>query len=153
MGFKITNQTEVITAFKLVDKTVTDKTRQVMKDYAELIKDQAIKNAPVLEHRIEQAIKLLPSQGNQYSLRMTIAVTGSVDGRSVDTYAAIVHEYPWSKRGPGTRAKGPQAGPRYLARAVEKYKADLMRDLRNAMAQGVSQAVKRSGVNNKKRRR
>lgn len=153
MGMKITNQTEVITMFRMVDKNVTREAREVMHRYADQIRDTARAFAPVLEHRIEKAIKVLPSQGNQYSLRLVIAVTGTVDGRSVDTYAAIVHEYPWSKRGVYTRLKGPQAGPRYLARAVEKHKKDLMVELRAAMSKGIGQSIARSGVNKNKRRR
>lgn len=149
MAMRIKNLGKVKTMFKLVEQKVTDEARTVMRDYAEQIRDTARAYAPVLEHRIEKAIKILPAQGNQYMLRLTIAVTGTVDGRVVDKYAAIVHEYPWEKRGVFTRLKGPQAGPRYLKRAVELHKKDLIRDLGEAMRKGVSQGIARSGVNNK----
>lgn len=152
MGMRITNLSEVVTAFKLVDQEVNDEARATMKKFAEQIRQDARRFAPVDEHRIEKAIKVLPAQGNQYSLRLVVAVTGYVNGRSVDTYAAIVHEYPWSKRGPYTKLKGPQAGPRYLLRAVEKNKKGLQQELAAAMNRGISQGIRRSGVNNKRRR-
>lgn len=152
MGMKITNLSEVTTMFHLIEREVPAEARRVLKWYAEEIVKTAKWYAPVDEYRLIRAIKLLPSQGNQYSLRMVIDVGGVIDGRSVDTYAAIVHEYPWSKRGPRTRAKGPQAGPRYLVRAVDKHKAKLVADLHVAMGTGLSHAVARSGVNAKRKR-
>lgn len=149
MAMRIKNLGKVKTMFRLVEQKVTDEARVVMRTYAEQIRDTARAYAPVLEHRIEKAIKILPAQGNQYMLRLTIAVTGTVDGRVVDKYAAIVHEYPWEKRGVFTRLKGPQAGPRYLKRAVELHRKDLIRDLNKAMQKGVSQGIARSGVNSK----
>lgn len=153
MGMEITNLSEVIMAFKLTDKLVTAEARAVLVNGAKAIKQTARSYAPVDQHRIEKAIKLLPSQGNQYSLRVTIAVTGVVDGRLVDHYASIVHEYPWHKRGPLTRLKGPKAGPRYLTRAVTAHKKEIIEELKAAMNQGVRTAIQRSGVNTKKRRR
>lgn len=149
MGMKIKNLGKVKTMFNLVERKVTDEARTVMRDYAEQIRDTARDYAPVLEHRIEKAIKILPAQGNQYMLRLTIAVTGTVAGRVVDTYAAIVHEYPWEKRGVFTRLKGPQAGPRYLKRAVELHRKDLVRDLKKAMQSGINKGIAQSGVNSK----
>lgn len=147
MAMKIKNLSRVVTMFNLVERKVTDEARTVMRDYAEQIRDTARDYAPVLEHRIEKAIKILPAQGNQYMLRLTIAVTGTVAGRVVDSYAAIVHEYPWQKRGVFTRLKGPQAGPRYLKRAVELHKKDMIRDLKAAMQKGISRGIAQSGVN------
>lgn len=153
MGLKITNETKVITTFRLIDKEVSSSARDVMREYAMKIRDTARDFAPVLEHRIEKAIKILPSQGNQYSLRLTVAVEGVVKGRDVTTYAAIVHEYPWEKRGVFTRLKGPQAGPRYLKRAVDLHRKDLTRDLQAAMGGAIAKAIRKGGTNNSKRRR
>lgn len=153
MGMKITNLTEVVMAFKLTDEMVNSETREVLKAAAKQIRDDARRFAPVLHHRIERAIKVLPAQGNQYSLRLVVAVTGNIGGKSVDSYAAIVHEYEWHKRGPYTRLKGPQAGPRYLARAVEKNKRQLTQDLQAAMNRGISMAMQKSGVNSRRKRR
>lgn len=153
MGMKITNLTEVVTMFKLVDKNVNQKTRDVMHAGAERIKQMAIVNAPIDEGNLEKAIKVKPSQGNQYSLKIVIAVEGIVGGRNVEEYAAIVHEYTWDKRGPLTRAKGPKAGPRYLFRAVRDGKQQLMRELAEATNKGIQSGIASSGVNAKSRRR
>jgi hypothetical protein len=153
MAFKITNLTEVITALQLTDREVNDQARAVLREAAVKIRDTARQYAPVDEHRLEKAIQILPSQGNQYTLRVTIAVTGAVDGRIVDTYAAIVHEYPWTKRGPLTKVKGPKAGPRYLARAMRDNEKWVIKKLSEAMGRGINRAISRSGVNNKRRRR
>lgn len=147
MGMKVINLGEVLTALKLTDRHVTEETRTVLRQGAELIKQTARQYAPVDEHRIEKAIKVLPAQGNQYSLQLTIAVTGTVDGRSVDTYAAIVHEYQWHKRGPLTKVKGPKAGPRYLKRAVDHRKKEVIKALEAAVRKGISTGIDRSGVN------
>ncbi|WEU67485.1 hypothetical protein [Xanthomonas phage JGB6] len=153
MGIKITNMTEVVTMFQLTEKRVTEEARSVLRRYAEKVKNDAVAFAPVDEHNLEKAIKVLPSQGNQYTLRMTIAVGGVVGGRNVDEYAAIVHEYQWSKRGPYTRLKGPKAGPRYLKRAVEANEKGLKADLAKAMQKGIDTAIRQSGVNKRARRR
>lgn len=152
MGMRVTNITEVIQAFQLTDRLVNQEARDVLKRGALNIKTTAREFAPVLEHRIEKAIKILPSQGNQYSLRITIAVTGNINGKVVDSYAAEVHEYPWHRRGVFTRLKGPKAGPRYLSRAVEARKKEILDGLAAAMNTGISQAISKSGVNRKKRR-
>lgn len=153
MGMRITNMTEVVYALQLTDRLVNDQAREVMKQGAEKIKNDARHFAPVEFHGIEKALKLLPSQGNRYSLRMTVAVTGVVNGRNIDEYAAIVHEYAWHKRGPLTRLKGPQAGPRYLVRAVNKNKKTILDGLEKAMSSGISTAIARSGVNKPRKRR
>lgn len=153
MGIKITNLTEVVMAFDLIDRNVNRECRDAMVAVVKKIVQDTKRFAPVDKHRLEKAVKLLPSRGNQYSLHMTIAVEGTVNGRDVDEYAAIVHEYPWNKRGPLTRMKGPKAGPRYLTRAVEKNKKEMMEALAAAMNTGIAKGISRSNVNRKKRRR
>lgn len=138
--------------FELMGRDIPAEARKVMTEQAKDIVKTAKWYAPVDKYRLTRAIKLLPAQGNQYSLRLTIVVKGTVEGRSVDKYAVWVHEYPWSKRGPLTRAKGPQAGPRYIKRAVDDHKRDLIKELEAAMARGIKQAVQSSGVNSGKKR-
>lgn len=150
-GLKITNLAEVMTMFQLVDRGVNRGARDILKHYTEEIQKTARYFAPVDQYRLEKAIKILPYKGNQYMLRAVIHVSGVVNGRSVDEYATIVHEYQWHKRGPLTRMKGPQAGPRYLARAVEKHKKELFEALKESMRKEISRAVARSGVNRIKR--
>lgn len=151
MGMKITNLAEVTTMFNLMANEVPEAAREVLKKGAKEIRDTAKAYAPVDEHRLEKAIHILPYQGNQYMLRVTIDVGGVINGRSVDEYAAIVHEYTWSKRGPLTRLKGPKAGPRYLVRAVEAHRIALVKDLQATMAHGIAKSVARSGVNRKRK--
>lgn len=139
--------------FSLMGRVVPHEARETLKYHAKEIVKTAKAYAPVDEYRLVKAIKLLPMQGNQYSLRLVIDVGGTINGRSVDTYAAIVHEYPWHKRGPLTRMKGPKAGPRYLVRAVDAHKAKLVSELNKAMAAGISKSVTRSGVNAKAKRK
>lgn len=150
---KVTNLSEVTTMFNLMDKVVPEAAREVLKQGAEKIKDTARAFAPVDEGRLEKAIHILPYQGNQFMLRIVIDVSGVVDGRDVSEYAAIVHEYPWSKRGPLTRVKGPRAGPKYMVRAVEEHRAKLIRELQAAMQTGINQAIDRSRVNSKARKK
>ena len=152
MGLRITNLSEVSIMFDMMDRNIPRQAREVLKSGAQTIVDQAIAFAPVDKHNLEKAIKLLPFQGNQYSLRIVIDVGGFVGGRNVDEYAAIVHEYPWSKRGPLTRVKSPSAGPRYLTRAFEKHRGKVKKDLQDSMAAEISKSIHRSGVNRSKRR-
>lgn len=153
MGMQVTNLAEVTNFFQLTDHYVNAEARKVFKTGIQSIIDSAKSFAPVDEHRLEKAIHALPFQGNQYMLRVVIDVGGVIAGRSVDEYAAIVHEYPWSKRGPLTRLKGPRAGPRYMVRAVEEHRKKLALDIGKAMNKGISRAQATSGVNIKKRRR
>jgi len=153
MGMQITNLSEVEHMFRLVDKEVNEETRRVFKEYVTKIHKTAREFAPVDEYRLERAIKVEPMRSNQYSMKAIISVGGVIDGRLVDEYATIVHEYQWHKRGPKTRAKSNRAGPRYMTRAVKEHEKDMIRELGAAMSKGISRAVSRSGVNRKKRRR
>lgn len=153
MGMRITNITEVITAMQLVDRNVNEGARLALRQGAENVKKDAVAFAPVLHYRLEKAIKILPARGNQYSLKLTIAVTGVIDGKSVDKYAAEVHEYSWERRGALTQLKSPKAGPRYLFRAMEKNKKDIEERLSAAVNSGITTAIAQSGVNRKRRSR
>lgn len=138
--------------FELTDRYVNAEVREAFKHGVERMRDQAIRNAPVDEHRLEDAIHLRPYAGNQYFVRAILDVSGSVRGRDVSAYATIVHEYPWSKRGPKTRAKGREAGPRYLTRAVSKHQKQMLDEIGDAMSAAIGRSVRHSGVNVRKRR-
>ena len=152
-GMQIVNMPQLTRMFELMDKNVTTEAREALKAGVVKIHRQAIKNAPVDEYRLVHAIKIEPYTANKWFLRGHITVGGVVAGRDVSQYAMIVHEYPWEKRGPKTRAKGPMAGPRYLARAVKEYRAEILRNVENAMKKGVESAVRQSGANVKRSRR
>lgn len=149
---RITNLSQVKLMFDLLARDVPKEARTTFKMGVEQIVQTAIDFAPVDEYRLEKAIKALPFRGNQYTLKAVIDVSGFINGRDVSTYATIVHEYPWSKRGPKTRAKSPRAGPRYLMRAVEAHKKELIAELGSTTAKAVDTAVRRSGVNRRRRR-
>ena len=153
MGMRITNLASVEHMFRLVDKEVNDETRRVFKEYVTLIRDTAREFAPVDEHRLERAIHFDPIRSNQYSMKAVIEVSGLVDGRVVDTYATIVHEYEWHRRGPKTRAKSNRAGPRYLTRAMREHEKDMIKALGDAMGKAIKRSVARSGVNRTRRGR
>jgi hypothetical protein len=153
MGMRVTNLGEVKLMFSMMDREIPARAREVLKQGAQDIRKTAIAFAPVDLHNLEGAIHVLPYRGNQYMFRAVIDVSGVVGGRDVSVYATIVHEYPWSKRGPKTRAKSPRAGPRYLGRAVEANQARINKELRVAMATGIASSIARSGVNKPRARR
>lgn len=71
-------------------------------------------------HRIEE------QYGDRRRLEARIVVGGMVDGVNVDKYAMWVHSgLGWEQRGPATVAKGPQAGPGWLDRAMKEHEEDM----------------------------
>ncbi len=151
-GMRIANLPEWQTFFKILDHDITTDARHAFKIALVRIQRQAIAYAPVDEERLEESIVIKPYQGNQYFMRGTISVGGVVRGRDVSAYARLVHEYPWTKRGPKTVAKGPKSGPRYLARAMDEYKKTLIKDVSEVMEKGIKVAVSRSGISRKRSR-
>ncbi len=135
---------------KLMDRNVNRDAREALKASARRITLDARHFSPVLHFRLERTIKLMPIVANQFSMRITIKVGGTVDGVNVSKYAARVHEMGWERRGPLTRAKGPEAGPRYLTRAMRANEGSTKQALADAMGAGIERAAKTSGVRRKR---
>jgi hypothetical protein len=117
MAMKFINLAQVLADLETSRKAVVATAREAIKAGAQVIEQQAIRNAPIdqgeLEQSIELAVKRAVSPG-------VYEVEVFVSARAAE-YAWIVHEYSWQRRGPKTKAKGPAAGPRYMARAFEKH--------------------------------
>lgn len=116
-GMRIINIAEVLNALTTARDSVVASARRAMIKGSEIIEDQIIKNSPIDTGELETSIEMkLDKAIGPGIYRFNIGVSDKAS-----KYAWIVHEYPWHKRGPKTKAKGPQAGPRYVARAFEKH--------------------------------
>ncbi len=137
---KILNLQGVLAAIAESSRAVTDAARAAVREGAEVIKEQAIKNAPVDTGELESSIDLEVARvvrPGVYRVNVSVSDTASA-------YAWIVHEYPWSKRGPKTRAKGPQAGPRYMARAFERHTKTVQELVREYVQQAIARRSRRA---------
>lgn len=135
---------------KVMDRNVNKDAREALKHEAKEIVGTARWYAPRLKWNLERTIKLAPIVANQFSMRITITVGGSIGGVDVTKYAAMVHEFPWEKRGPITRSKGPQAGPRYLSRALRDHKNATIQAIGDATAKAIKDAARQTGVNRRR---
>lgn len=120
MAMKFINLSQVLADIDGSRRAVIDAARNAVRDGAQIIQKQAVTNAPIDTGELEESIELKVNRAvspGVYQVDVLVSDKAS-------KYAWIVHEYSWDRRGPKTREKGPQAGPRYLARAFEKhYKA------------------------------
>ena len=101
---------------------------EFMREEAERAVELARYNAPFDEGKLESAIKLSPETIDE-SRRKSVGIFVDPEmpgsgGMRVGEYAEMVHEdmAPYGKinRGPGTIAKGPQAGGKFFERAIKK---------------------------------
>lgn len=73
-------------------------------------------------HELERSHRIEETKGAFRRIEARIVVGGMVDGVNVDKYAWWVHDsLGWHQRGPATIAKGPNAGPGWLERALEEH--------------------------------
>lgn len=116
-GMRVINISEVLSGLTTARDSVVASARRALVKGAELLEDQIVKNSPVDTGELESSIETkLDKAIGPGVYRFTIGIS-----EKAKKYAWIVHEYPWSKRGPKTKRKGPQAGPRYVVRAFEKH--------------------------------
>lgn len=101
----------------------------VLHDFGEIILHEAKLNAPRDTGDLESSLHA-EAMRNGINGRLWIKITIFPD---VADYAWLMEEFltPHGSGGysarPGTRAKGPQAGGKYIERAVEKYRSALIR--------------------------
>lgn len=118
--------------------------------YAEVMLRDAVANAPHDTGSLENALEIEYSYGGTNGrLQVTVRVNPDMpyidpnpehkaSDKTVGDYAELMERYlrphgrggKWDAR-EGTRAKGPQAGGRFLARAVRDHKEALMNRARN----------------------
>lgn len=72
------------------------------------------------QRELERSHRLVEEYGDGRRLEARIEVGGMVGNVDVDKYAMWIHEGSYN-RGPATIAKGPQAGPFWLERALEAH--------------------------------
>jgi len=79
-------------------------------------------------HELERSHRLVEQYGAGRRLEATVEVGGWVGDVNVDLYAMWIHEgsgpYGSTVSGPATIAKGPNAGPFWLERAMEEHEDD-----------------------------
>jgi hypothetical protein len=74
-------------------------------------------------HELEKSHRLVEEYGSNRRLEAHIEVGGMVGDVDVDLYAMWIHDGSY-ERGPATIAKGPNAGPGWLERAMDEHADD-----------------------------
>ncbi|MCP1540061.1 hypothetical protein [Methylorubrum extorquens] len=129
-----------------IGEKVPDNARKVMHRNADKIIEEAVLNAPVDKHNLEQAIRKRISYQSTFRkrLKIDIEVGGIVNGVNVDEYAMQIHEnYGSMNPGKGTIAKrdanpGRFIGEKFLERAVEAVEGKLRPSLIQAVLRGIN---------------
>lgn len=75
-------------------------------------------------HELERSHKIEEIRGESKRIECRITAGGRVGGVNVDRYAMWVHNLEPHQRGRATIAKGPKAGPGWMARALEEHEND-----------------------------
>lgn len=77
-------------------------------------------------HELEKSHRIEEEYGDNRRLEARIVVGGMVGDVNVDKYAMWVHSgMGWHQRGRATIAKGPEAGPGWLDRAMKHHEEDM----------------------------
>jgi hypothetical protein len=130
-GVKISGAKETAASIRNAGERVVDNGRKIMHRISDKIVEEAVLNAPVDKHNLEESIKKSVSYGYRGRLQIDIEVGGVVNGVDVSAYAVHVHEnYSSMNPGPGTVAKrnsnpGRYIGEKFLERAVKDYEETL----------------------------
>lgn len=106
-----------------------------MRRVANIVLETAVDMAPVdwkgrnafegPQHELERSHRIEEARGAGNRIEAKIVVGGMVGGVNVDKYAWWVHDsMGWHQRGKATIAKGPEAGPGWLERALQKHEDD-----------------------------
>lgn len=85
-------------------------------------KGQTVNSPPL--HELEKSHKIVENIGDNRRIEVSIEVGGYIGDVNVDDYALWIHDGSYTP-GPGTRAKGPEAGPFWLERALAKHENDI----------------------------
>lgn len=123
MAMRIKGVQATMSTLSEISRRSTTDARTEIKLGAEEIQKRAQVYAPVDLHNLEKAITVSRPIDTGRQFKVDIRVGGIVNGRNVDEYALIMHE--WSGRwGAGTKAKqaslGVLVGPKYLERAARE---------------------------------
>jgi hypothetical protein len=101
-----------------------------MRRVAAKVKDQSVKNAPILRGDLEAAHEIIEEKTENRRIVTTVQVgTNGLTRTDVDKYASIIEEGLFEKLGARSIAKGPQVGAHFLERAFDQYADDLPEDL------------------------
>ena len=74
-------------------------------------------------HELERSHRIVETPGDNRRIEAVIEVGGMVGEVDVDLYAMWIHDGSY-ERGPATEAKGPNAGPGWLERAMDRHSDD-----------------------------
>lgn len=86
-------------------------------------------------HELERSIRQRRTYENNRRLAVAVDVGGTVDGVDVDDYALLMHEglAPYGsgafQPGPATKAKGGQAGGKFLERAYKEREQVMVKEI------------------------
>lgn len=121
---------DVAAFFDRVGQTTSKRALRAVRRLADVVKEQAVKNAPILHGDLEHAIETREEQGVNRRITAIVEVTDQGLNRSdVLDYAGVIERGEFEKLGERSLAKGPEVGPHFLERAFDKYEDEIPDDL------------------------
>lgn len=121
---------DVGAVFERVGDNTSKRALRAMRRVAKQVKDQSVKNAPILRGDLEAAHEILEEKTENRRIVTTVQVgSQGVTRTDVDKYASVIEEGLFEHLGERSIAKGPQVGPHFLERAFDEYAHDLPEDL------------------------
>lgn len=138
LRFRGTSADALGITFMREGRTTSKRALRQMRRVSKNVMETSVKFSPVDYHgpggvgtvpakELERAHKVVEQTGLSNRIEATVEVGGIVDGINVDLYAEWQHNGgdggPYT-RGPGTVAKGPDAGPFFLERALQENETE-----------------------------
>jgi len=121
---------DVGATFERVGDRTSARALRAMRRVAKKVKDQSVKNAPILRGDLEAAHEIVEEKAENRRIVTTVQVGATGLTRTdVDKYASIIEEGLFEKLGDRSIAKGSQVGPHFLERAFDEFSDDLPEDL------------------------
>lgn len=145
MAGRVTGAAELMLVLRQLGPRAVRRAREQMKRESEKIADLARDYAPVDHdgptkgqppgHELERSIRAEKDYEDNRRLKISVVAGGRVGDVDVDEYATLMHEGlgPYGsgayRPGPGTLAKGPQAGGKFLERAHKERETHMIADI------------------------
>jgi hypothetical protein len=121
---KLDGVSQVATFLKSLDPKIRGQLKSAFRNVGFLVQREGRRRAPYKEGNLERSIEF---QAEETQVKIYVPVNSPAGH-----YAKIKHDGTY-RLGPGTRSKGPQAGPKYLTRAVSENEAKINSLLKSAL--------------------